>query len=80
MFMIEVTAGKRCFAFGRSSGLRLELLLRLLLYDDDEEMLLRRDRRPSFERLRCEDAGDLDRLSSRLFPSGLRLRAPGGLE
>lgn len=38
--LIEVAGGRRCFALGRSSGLRLGL--RLQLPEDTEEILLPR--------------------------------------
>jgi hypothetical protein len=42
MSLIEVAGGRRCLGLGRSSWLRLELLLLLRLIDEAEERLCRR--------------------------------------
>lgn len=64
MSLSDVAGGKRCFARGRSAGLRLEL--RLLLVEDAEERLRRLY--PRLSRLRREEVGDLE--------YSLPLRAP----
>lgn len=56
--LIEVAVGKRCLGLGRSSMLRLELLLLLRLTDEADERLCRRPLR--MVQLRSDDPGEYD--------------------
>lgn len=74
--LMEVAGGSRCFALGRSSGLGLELRLRLQLPEDTEEILLPRGG-GRVKWLLWDKAGDLDLFT---LPDGVWLRGGTGLE
>lgn len=80
--LIEVAGGKRCLGLGRSSILRLELLLLLRLTDEADEGLRRRPLR--MVQLRSDDPGEYDfqlwaSLPVRPLSVGVRLRRRTGL-